>query len=410
MSKPTLLQRWQTLPQKQRIWAAGGGLVALLVVATLVMDSNAPKRPPVGKPVSMTNFALPGTGNNEGVVLEKLSATVKALKDDRTKEAEAELREKEALRNAPPKPEVHIPDPNMVADLQAMRAEIEELKKKGSNKPYSLDDALPEGFEPDASGAGGVNGGGTAGVPVEAIAEAPKLRIIGDARKTSEQENPQPSNKDLGAYIPGGTQFNAVLLNGMLAPTSGMAQKQPIPVVMRVKTDAILPNRFRYDVRECFVVGSGYGVLSTERVNMQTVSLSCVKADGSIIETQISGYVVGEDGRAGLRGRLISKQGQTIAKSFAAGFIGGIGQAMAPMAVPQLNTTPGSTQQFQTPNLNGVVSSGVAQGVQKSATMLSQFYLEMAREMFPVVEIDGARSVTIMLLKGVELKLIGEKS
>lgn len=36
--------------------------------------------------------------------------------------------------------------------------------------------------------------------------------------------------------------------------------------------------------------------------------------------------------------------------------------------------------------------------------MVSQFYLELAKEMTPVVEIDAGRKLTVVLIKGVELK------
>jgi conjugal transfer pilus assembly protein TraB len=85
------------------------------------------------------------------------------------------------------------------------------------------------------------------------------------------------------------------------------------------------------------------------------------------------------------------------------GFLGGFSAAMVPAPVPQLNTMPGLTQQYQTPNLSMAAEAGAAQGLSNSTKMLAQFYLDMAKEMFPVIEIDAGRRVTIILVHGVEL-------
>jgi len=106
---------------------------------------------------------------------------------------------------------------------------------------------------------------------------------------------------------------------------------------------------------------------------------------------------------------LVSKQGSMLAKSFISGFASGIAQVMTPLAVPQVNTTGGSTTQFTTPTVSDVVTAGTAKGISESARMLSQFYLDVAKEMFPVVEIDANRRVTIILVNGVELNMQGDK-
>jgi conjugal transfer pilus assembly protein TraB len=68
---------------------------------------------------------------------------------------------------------------------------------------------------------------------------------------------------------------------------------------------------------------SGYGDLSSERAYLRGETFSCIREDGGVIEAQLDSYAVGEDGKAGVRGRLVSKQGQMVAKSLIAGFLGG---------------------------------------------------------------------------------------
>ena len=93
-----------------------------------------------------------------------------------------------------------------------------------------------------------------------------------------------------------------------------------MPALLRVEKEAILPNRFTSDIKDCFVLVSGHGDLSSERAFLRGEYLSCVRNDGAVLETKFPSYVVGEDGKAGMKGRLVSKQGQMIARTLIAGF------------------------------------------------------------------------------------------
>jgi len=101
---------------------------------------------------------------------------------------------------------------------------------------------------------------------------------------------------------------------------------------------------------------------------------------------------------------LVSKQGALLAKGFMAGFMGGLGQSFTAQPVQSLNVNPGSTQTYQYPDAGTALGNGVAGGLNRSAQMLSQFYIKMAEQMFPVIEIDAGRKVTVILLKGLEIK------
>lgn len=408
MANKSLKQQWQSLTPKSRMYVAGGAGGGLLLVIALAL---APAEPVVIGPkqkvqiTTLNNLGLPGAAGHD-LTIEKLSATVEAVqKDNNALQATVEQDKKNASIEKPAEVGANA---ETVRELAALRAEVADMKAKQEKAP-SLDEALPAGA---AYTQGGDNDGSKYPMEVtpEVKKETPRLRVIvGDARKDTSQEDAAPEVKPT-VFIPAGSQFDGVLLNGLDAPTSGIAKQHPVPSVMRIKTDAILPNRYRYDVKECFAMISGFGELSTERVQFRTVVLSCIRNDGGVIEAKIEGYVVGEDGRLGMRGRLISKQGQIIAKSFVAGFFSGIGQAMAPVSVPQLNTNPGGTQQVQTPNIGALTTAGTARGIADSSRQISQFYMDMAREMTPVVEVDANRHATIILEKGVEMSLLGEKS
>ncbi len=206
--------------------------------------------------------------------------------------------------------------------------------------------------------------------------------------------------KDSRSYVPSGSFFRVALLGGLDAPTGGQAQSNPHPVLMRAQDNAFLPNRYRFKIKECFVLGASYGDISAERAYIRLESLSCVRHDGKAIDVPVKGYVVGEDGKAGMRGRLVSKQGQVLANSLLAGIGAGIGQAFQQSATT-ISTNPlGSVG---TVNPGQQLQAGVGMGVGKALDRLSQYYITLAEKMFPIIEVDAGRTVDVVFTKGFSL-------
>lgn len=237
----------------------------------------------------------------------------------------------------------------------------------------------------------------------------PKIVVVGGA--SGSKKDGSGNQPERVPYMTASSMFEGQLLNGMDAPTDQSAKQNPVPAVVRVKSEAILPNLFNVpDVQECFVSVAGYGDLSDERAKMRTEMLSCVvpsKSPGApprIIEAKVEGYVVGEDGRVGMRGRLVSKQGQLIAKTLLAGVLSGFGDAIKPQSIQGLNLNPTGKVDTQTYDSSTIAKSGLAQGLSDTAKSVSEYYLRLADQMMPIVEVDAGRKVTVVLLKGVELK------
>ena len=216
----------------------------------------------------------------------------------------------------------------------------------------------------------------------------------------------EKANAEKEVFIPSGSIIQGVLLTGLDAPTGRKSSGNPVPALVRIKHDAILPNRVVQDVKECFLIVSGYGSLSTERANLRSERLSCVRPDGGVIETSLDGWVIGEDGKAGLRGRLVSKQGRVIANSIIAGVLSGLAGSYQPQKVATLNITPGATVEYQYPTLDGMLGNAGLGGANRALERVAEYYLEMADEMFPIIEIDAGRKVTVVMVRGAKLKIL----
>ncbi len=207
----------------------------------------------------------------------------------------------------------------------------------------------------------------------------------------------KPEVDTKAGYIPAGSFVRVVLLGGLDAPTGGQAQTNPHPILMRTQDNAFLPNRYRFEIKECFFLASSYGDISSERAYGRLENLSCVRRDGRAVDIAVKGYVVGEDGKAGLRGRLISKQGQILANALLAGIGSGIGQAFQNSTTTQSISPLGATS---TVNQGQQLQNGISTGIGKSLDRLSKYYIDLAEKLFPVIEIDAGRTIEVIFTKG----------
>jgi conjugal transfer pilus assembly protein TraB len=203
-------------------------------------------------------------------------------------------------------------------------------------------------------------------------------------------------------YLPASSIITTTLLSGIDAPTGAQANTQPIPVLLRFMDDGRLPNFFNSGVNSCHALGASYGDLASERVYIRLESLTCIKKNGDVIESLLKGYVTGEDGKAGFRGKLVSKQGAILAKSLTAGLFGGLGNTLAqPAMVPSTTTTQNTTELFQ---------SNMLSGAGQSLNSVAEFYLDRASETYPILEVDAGRIGEVILTTGTnfEQPLIGQ--
>lgn len=193
-----------------------------------------------------------------------------------------------------------------------------------------------------------------------------------------------------------GSMIDGVLVSGMDAAT-GRGSSSPVPALIRVKRNAILPNRYAQDVRECFILVSGVGDLARERALIRTEKISCIFKDGRVLDTGISGYVVGEDGKAGLRGRVVSKQGSVVAKSVFASFLEGFGSSLKPSSINSLDISGSTNTQYQQAQLKDAMEAGSYDGISDGFKRAADYYMNLAEQMFPIIEIDAGRKVTVIL-------------
>jgi conjugal transfer pilus assembly protein TraB len=197
--------------------------------------------------------------------------------------------------------------------------------------------------------------------------------------------------------IPAGTIIPVVAITGVDAPTLSVAKSQPLPMLWRVTDLSIIPNANQLDLVGCHILSEAAGDLSSERVLIRTNTITCTNEEGTLFETELSGYAAsGTDSKNGIRGRLVSKQGALLANVLTASFLDGVAQAFSTKDQITMASALGTTT-TTTSNDKELLEASAYRGVSSAMARLSDFYMDMAEQTFPVIELPGGVEADIIV-------------
>ncbi|MCP3732183.1 TraB/VirB10 family protein [Sphingomonas sp. MG17] len=203
-------------------------------------------------------------------------------------------------------------------------------------------------------------------------------------------------------YLPPGF-MKARLLTGIDALASKDATSNPEPIIARVQAPAVLPNEVKANLAGCFVVGNATGSLAKERVEVQLVSISCIDfEERAVVDQPIKGFFVDADGKKGLSGKVVTRAGATLARTFIAGTIAGIAQTVESSVGDVSTSALGSVRSLDPAD---AAKAGIAGGFARSSDKLTEFYLDLARQAGPVVEVGAAKDVVVVIQEGLALEI-----
>lgn len=379
---------------------AVAGIAAIAAGARFLYQREAPPPPPKATPADVATPAndldvAKSWRIREAARLDTLSTDLKDLRN----RLQASQQANEALRKqvetsakaAPaallPPPPLPAPPPRALSLPPPAPTRGQGAEPAGPPPPRIvsvdlLETAMPPGPGRANPAAPAANGGALRKTALES-------HVLADSGEPAAAE-----------YLPTSSFVAANNLNGALAPTGGAAQKSPVPMVFRLTDHAVLPNHVRGRVKDCFVQAAAHGELGAERVHVRLTRFSCIETSGRAIDLDIKGYVVGEDGIEGMAGKVVTKQGQAIANALLAGVASGIGHGFqssatesSVSALGRVDSTKGG-HEFQ---------YGLAQGASTALDRLAKYYLDLADQMHPVIEIGALRKVHLVLAKGVSL-------
>lgn len=193
----------------------------------------------------------------------------------------------------------------------------------------------------------------------------------------------------------------ATLITGVAAPTFGEGVKNPKPVMLTIDSKNVIANDHQENLEDCIVMGTATGDMASSRVEILVTRLSCSAVSKKGIRQKIEfqsepiGWVIGEDGQYGLKGRLVDSAGKLLLRQLSVGFLQGVSMAFSTPSVGIIPTT-GNVSPFNQENLSNSISTGASQGVGSGLNSLAEYYKKMIDNMFPTIQLRPGRHVSIM--------------
>lgn len=207
----------------------------------------------------------------------------------------------------------------------------------------------------------------------------------------------QPS-KTPESYVPSGTFVRAVMLGGADASAGVNSQGNPTPVLFRLLDPGTLPNHRHSHLKDCVATAAAIGDISSERGLMRLERLSCVSPNHSeVIELSVEGTVFGPEGKNGVRGLPLWREGALLKRAFVAGTLSGFSQGIASQYTTSSISPTGTVNSI---NNSDIFKYGAAQGVSNAMEKIADYNIRRADQYHPVIQLSAGTVVDIVFLKG----------
>ncbi|HCM9429402.1 TPA: F-type conjugal transfer pilus assembly protein TraB [Enterobacter hormaechei subsp. xiangfangensis] len=201
-------------------------------------------------------------------------------------------------------------------------------------------------------------------------------------------------------WISSGSFSDAVMIEGADANASVTGQQNTTPVTFRLLGKVQMPNNHEYDLDGCFVSGEIWGDISSERGIARTSAIACKLKNGKNIDMPFKGHL-SYQGKGGIRGKPVMRNGKIIGYAGAAGFLSGIGAGIQSAATPAVGL--GATASVSGMD---IMKQGFGGGAEKAADNLSQYWIKLAEQYHPVIDIGAGNAVTVVFQEGFRLETL----
>ncbi|EPO7808972.1 TPA: F-type conjugal transfer pilus assembly protein TraB [Kluyvera georgiana] len=201
-------------------------------------------------------------------------------------------------------------------------------------------------------------------------------------------------------WISSGSFSDAVMIEGADANASVTGQQNTTPVTFRLLGKVQMPNNHEYDLDGCFVSGEIWGDISSERGIARTSAIACKLKNGKNIDMPFKGHL-SYQGKGGIRGKPVMRNGKIIGYAGAAGFLSGIGSGIQSAATPAVGL--GATASVSGMD---IMKQGFGGGAEKAADNLSQYWIKLAEQYHPVIDIGAGNAVTVVFQEGFRLETL----
>jgi conjugal transfer pilus assembly protein TraB len=220
-------------------------------------------------------------------------------------------------------------------------------------------------------------------------------------KKLKHIKNKASMRKDVKDYITSGSFARAVLLTGVVAGTGTSASSAPEPIMLRLVDHAIFSKELKTEqIKEAVLIGSCSGDISSERAKCRLETLSLKNRNGKIIEKSVEGWLIGEDGRPGVKGIVVDKSSDMARMAVLNGVLGGIAQFFQNQATAGVYPISPITGQQNALKAKDSLKAGMFAGGGNALEKLADYAIKRAEQMSPVIVVASGRVVDVVFRKG----------
>lgn len=214
-------------------------------------------------------------------------------------------------------------------------------------------------------------------------------------------------DEEAPVFLPAGSMITGTVITGVNADISPSTASSPPPIMIRVTEEVLTPGGYYIDLRGCNIIAGVVGSLKDRRGKVRAEVLSCMRDDGKAIEQGLVAFGSGSDGLEGVRGKLVHNADEMLTNTIVAGTLGGFADAIRPQNIPGLQTTPGSDSLFQAPDPGEVTGIAALNGAGDSMERLSEYWIALAEQSLPYIEIQAGRKIDLIVQRGLSLEVKG---
>lgn len=197
-------------------------------------------------------------------------------------------------------------------------------------------------------------------------------------------------------YVPAGTHVLGVLLQGADLVADSYDQQNPKPILIRLVSSGTLPNHHLSHLHGCVITAAMTGDISSGRGDVRLERLSCVRPNSSIIDVPVFG-TVSTHAKEGIAGQIYTREGSRLASAAVSGTAAGIANGVSQGYVQYQNSVFGPVGTVDSSDL---LKYGAAKGVATGLNKLSDFQMNRADQIHPIIQVNGGKLVTVTFLRG----------
>ncbi|MCL4492040.1 MAG: hypothetical protein M1510_09085 [Nitrospirae bacterium] len=212
------------------------------------------------------------------------------------------------------------------------------------------------------------------------------------------EQKTKPSNSDI--QLPAGAFASFTLTSGAYAPETG----EQMPVSAIIDKAFVGPNKSAVPLKGCFFLGKARGNTAEKMADIKAVKMACVWENGETFETDITGYVTGEDGRFGLKGKVNRHSGEFFSTLGITSFLEGFSAGLSRSQEAETAVATGEAVAKATNILGNAMKYGGFKGISDMAAAAKLFFASQLQGLIPSVDVAPGAKGFLYITSGITIK------